>query len=89
MQKKNNTVFEIADRLRELLAEREDAARIVREIDGEITVAKALLFEAMKKADTQGITRGGVRFYLIPPRNTPEGLGIRKATGGAKNAGQK
>ena len=80
MQKGHNKVFALADRLRELLAEREDAARILKEIDGEIAEAKALLFEAMKEADTQSLTRGGVTFYRRTPRPVPATLGVRKST---------
>ena len=78
MQKKQNKIFALADRLRELLAERDDATRIVKEIDGEIAGAKSLLFEAMQEADTQSITRGGVTFYRSPPRCVSASLGVRK-----------
>ena len=75
-----NAIFELADKLRELMAEREDATRIVKEIDGEIGTAKILLFEAMTKADTQSLTRGGVTFYRTVPRCVPATLGVRKTT---------
>ena len=78
MPKKHNAIFELADRLRELYAEREDAARIVKEIDSEIDTAKCLLFEAMTDADTQSVTRGGVTFYRTVPRCVPATLGVRK-----------
>ena len=76
----HNKIFDLADRLRELLAEREDATRIVREINGEIDAMKCRLFEAMQEADTQSLTRGGVTFYRKAPRCVPASLGVRKST---------
>ena len=81
MKKNNNELFTLADKLRDLMAEREDAVRIVKEIDGEISAAKSRLFEVMRETDTPSLTRGGVRFYLTSPRSVPTGLGVRKATG--------
>ena len=87
MKKSNNKIFALADKVRDLMAERDDAVRIVKEIDGEIAAAKLCLFEAMSETDTPSLTRGGVRFYLISPRSVPAGLGVRKTSGGARNGG--
>jgi len=78
MEKNNNGLFALADKLRDLMAEREDAVRIVKEIDAEIVTAKSKLFDVMRDTDTSNLTRGGVRFYLTSPRSVPVGLGVRK-----------
>lgn len=78
MQKSNNAIFALADKLHELLVERDDAVRTVEEIDGEISAAKNLLFEAMKEADTRSFTRGGVTFYIPAPRPTPMTVSMRR-----------
>ena len=82
MQKEHNKIFMLADKLRELLAEREDAARIVKEIDGEIGAVKNSLFKIMKETDTRSFTRGGMTFYIPALCPAPTTVSVRKITGG-------
>ena len=77
MSKNHNAVFQLADKIRELLAEQGDAERMLREINVEIREAKNLLFEVMKETDTQSFTRGGMTFYIPTPRPAPSTVSIR------------
>ena len=59
-----NNLFELADRLRELRDEKDDAERIVKDIVAEIETTEQRLAEEMLDSETQNFTRAGRMFCL-------------------------
>ena len=59
-----NDLFELADQVRELRDEKDDAERTVKEISAELEAAETALAEAMLNSETQNFTRAGRMFCL-------------------------
>ena len=57
-------LFELADRLRELRDEKDDAERVVKDIAAELEATEQQLAEAMLNTETQNFTRAGRMFCL-------------------------
>jgi hypothetical protein len=59
-----NDLFTLADQVRELRDEKNDAERSVKEISAELESAETALAEAMLNSETQNFTRAGRMFCL-------------------------
>ena len=60
----DNKMFELAEQLRGLRAEKDDTERTLKEINGEIDKVEYQLSEIMAETETQNFTRGGKQFIL-------------------------
>ena len=60
----DNELFSLADRLRELRAEKDDQDRILKDIAADIDATEQRLAEAMVDSETQNFTRAGRMFSL-------------------------
>ncbi|MCL2301537.1 MAG: hypothetical protein FWC27_15460 [Firmicutes bacterium] len=60
----DNELFALADRLRELREEKDDAERVVKDITADIDATEQRLAEAMVDSETQNFTRAGRMFCL-------------------------
>ena len=60
----HNDLFELADRLRSLRDEKDDAERVVKDIAADIEATEQQLAEAMVNSETQNFTRAGRMFCL-------------------------
>ena len=59
-----NDLFALADRLRSLRDEKDDAERVVKDIAADIDQTEQQLAEAMVNSETQNFTRAGRMFCL-------------------------
>jgi hypothetical protein len=57
-------LFTLADKLRELRAEKDDFTAMLKEINGEIYIVEQKLTDAMVLAECPNFTRGGKQFIM-------------------------
>ena len=73
-----NTMFELADKLRNLREQKNDTEQTLKSINAEIDETEYRLSEVMAKAEMQNFTRAGKMFYLTTKTRASAASGMKE-----------
>jgi hypothetical protein len=74
----DNTMFELAEMLRELRERKSDTEAVLKEINEKIDDTEYRLSEIMAETETQNFTRSGMMFYLTTKTRASAAAGLKE-----------